>query len=802
MTRLFVKLGLGLVAILLAALLYLTYLAYSALPSYSGDVRIPGLEAPVQVRFGPHAVPTIEAASTPDLVRAQGFVVASERFWQMDLMRRVGRGRLAEVLGEDLLPVDRFFRTIGLGAAAERGVAAMPEAELALLRAYTDGVNAYLDHAAKRLPIEYLLAGFEPQPWEPADTLAIAEYMAWTLSFNLREELAFLRLAADLGPERAAELFPVDVGVAAEPPPAGAKVALAPIASGLQRIEARLASLGLPTPGPASNSWALTGDQTLDGKPLLANDPHLAPSMPGLWYELELVAPGLHTAGVALPGAPLVLIGHNQDLAWGFTTTIADTQDLFLERPGPDGTWVERPGGQRAAVSSVREQIRVRGREEPAERVLRSTDLGIIINEILGAPRDNPIHLTDPNTSTWLALRWNLELPATASAAVHALNRARTLAEARAAALQLRHTAQNLIVATGSGDIGWQTTGRLPERLLGTGKYPLAAWLRPVGWSGYVDTALNPGGTNPASGRIVNANHRNIPLDYPVVVSGSWLGPFRARRIDTLLDELKPLSTIDMHIMQTDRVSLQACLYVDAYARDLRRIRQRDAQVADLLERVLLPWDGEMAPNSRSAAFYLMLRQALFEALLGDELGDGLEALLALDTATYGPLDEAMRSGESSFWDDVSTPQRSEDRIDILIRAARVAQGRLGDRTRLDQLRFVRFPHAFDSIPVLGSLFSLGPYPAGGGDSTINVAKASPDEPGKVRFLPSMRVVYTPGDWRGTRGTLPTGQSGHLLSAYRTDQLDDWLSGRSHAWPWNGPTPEDEIGRMRLIPAN
>ena len=336
---------------------YVVWIAKRAEPVYEGRVALAGLAAPVRVRFGPHAVPTIEAESLGDLVFAQGYATAAERMWQMDLMRRLAGGRLAEVFGEEALPTDRFMRTVGLAQAAKRALDALDPLHQGLLRSYATGVNAYRDRAAGRLPFEYRIAGFGPDAWRPEDSLAIGEYMAWMLSLNVREELVFLRLARRLGNRRAAELFMTDEGVpapAVSPDlPDLAKMAdsadLAADPAGFDALLAMPARWGLPTPGPASNAWAVTGARTADGAALLANDPHLAAAAPALWYEQELRAPGLHAAGVALPGVPLILIGHNADLAWGFTTAMADTQDLFLERPTPDGRAVERADGEARA---------------------------------------------------------------------------------------------------------------------------------------------------------------------------------------------------------------------------------------------------------------------------------------------------------------------------------------------------------------------------------------------------------------------------------------------------------------------
>jgi acyl-homoserine lactone acylase PvdQ len=794
----------------------------AAEPRYAGDIRLPGLAAPVEVRYGPHAVPSIRAETVSDLLFAQGYVVAAERMWQMDLMRRLAQGRLSEVFGEDALPADRLMRTIGLGATARQALDALEPPYRDYLDAYAAGVNAYQAQAAGRLPIEYRIAGFAPEPWRAEDSLAIGEYMAWVLSYNLRGELVWLRLARRLGNVRAAELFPTDEGI---PAPAGAEAlpedlagpgsisgsgeGVAALALALEQTLDLPARWGLPVPAPASNAWALSGDLTADGQSLLANDPHLAPSVPGIWYELELAAPDLHVAGVALPGVPLVLIGHNADLAWGFTTVNADTQDLFVERLVADGDKtgdrVQRPDGASAPIAERTQLLSVKGRTEPVALTLRSTDRGVVLNDVLGEQTGTLLDLPALSAQTLLTLRWTTDLPDRSFAGVARLATAKTLEEGRAAGLEFTHAAQNLMLAHRDGGIAWQVTGRLPLRGRGSGTFPTPAWEPDYGWTGYVPGTANPGLTRPAGGALITANNRTIPADFPVNVTHSWSAPHRARRIADLLAEGPPQDAAGAVRMQQDRVSAQARIYLAALRAQLPRLLEVDPEGRRIADRFLLSWSGGFTPDSRAAALFSLLRPALYRATFGDELGEDLGPLMSLDLAAYSPLDEAVRSGRSSFWDDVTTPGR-EGQAEAWGQALNAAWAQLralgpeADDQRLDRVRHLTFPHSFAKVPLLGSLFSLGPIPMAGDGSTINVAKVDPGRPGEVLFAPSCRVVFTPGDWSRSRLTLPLGQSGHRLSPYRDDQLADWLRGDTHPMPWGGPAAGTEIGVLTLTP--
>jgi len=795
-----------LISLILAGGLYLFWSAKRAEPTYSGSVKLDGLAAPVTVRYGAHAIPTIEADNLLDLLFAQGYVVASERMWQMDLLRRLASGRLAEVLGEKALAADRFFRTIGLGRAAALGLAALDESERSHLDAYAAGINAYIAQSPGHVPLEYLIAGFEPAPWTPEDTLVIGEYMGWMLSFNAREELVFLRLAARIGKERALELFPVDEGI-----PTAVDAAELPDYSGripdLKPLFTLIRDLGLPIPGPASNAWAVNGQRTKDGRALMANDPHLAPSLPGIWYELELQAPELHVAGATLPGFPFVAIGHNEHLAWGFTTVIADTQDIFVERPSADGRAVERPNNRTEPITIRSESISVKGRAKAERAEIRATSHGVIINDVLGNNTGTPMDLAAVTASGLLALRTNLDEPDRGSVAFYRLNRAETIEQARAAMTDLRHAAMNLMLAHRDGSIAWQVSGLYPERGRGSGKYPSPGWEPGYGWNGYVDPRRNPGLTDPPGYALVTANQRTLPDDHPLSIGHSWMAPYRARRIEDMLSERNPVTAEDMARMQLDRISLQALSFKQALGRVAPKIRLQDGEARLIADEYLMSWDGGFEADSRAAALFLFLQPALFEALYEDELGEDLDALMSIAITHYNALEEVIHTGNSSFWDDIRTPQK-EQPAHIWARALRSAKAEL-DRhlptlgtQRLDTLRSLTFPHALDRIPLLEQFFGIGPLPVAGDAHTVNTMKTSPLAPQDAKFIPTLRALFTPADWPASRMTSPLGQSGHRFSPYRADQLEDWLEGRSHPLQWQGPAPGSEIGVMALIPAS
>lgn len=772
------------------------WLARQAEPVYDGELALAGLADAATVTFSKHAVPSVRANSMEDLMFAQGYLEASERMWQMDLMRRIARGRLAEILGEKALGVDRLFRTLGLGRAADRNLAVLSPHGRSLLEAYARGVNAYRAIATRRLPLEYRIAGIEPDAWSAVDSLSIAEYMGYLLSFNAKEELLYLSLAARVGKERALELFPSDEDV---PAPTDA-YRLPEYFSGAGLVDpyTTLArTLGLPLPGPASNTWVVSGQRTRSGKPLLAGDPHLMPSLPGIWYELEMQAPGYHTAGISLPGLPLIVIGHNETLAWSMNTSMADTQDIYIERIADSGKAVVRPGGRIEAIKESVELIGIKDRPEPHRLRIRSTSHGVILNEVLAEDRPLPMDFVRLEYPELIALRWNIERPDRAFDGIYALNVASTLDDAMQAIELIGHASQNILLAHRNGDIGWKMSGILPQRRGGSGTFPVPGWDGTYGWSGYVAPQRNPGVVNPASGVIISANNRTVPLDYPVHVSRSWMPPYRARRIEQLLNGNTELTARDMRMIQLDRLGLETEPWRKALRELEAEIRASDPDLWSRTGSLLVAWDGNFDEDSHAAALFVRLRQALLEAIYADELGDTLGAFMDMHLYAYGALQETVRTGRSSFWDDIRTPQ-TETPAHIWLRALR----RVADQNNgtLGEMRRLVFPHAFHNVPLLGQFFDAGPFSTGGDNHTVNVVKAAINAPEDPLFIPSYRVVYPAGDWEAVRGTQTLGQSGHRFSAFRSDQLDDWRAGRLHRWSWNGPGSGTGAGALRLLP--
>ncbi|MFY9552558.1 MAG: penicillin acylase family protein, partial [Thermoanaerobaculia bacterium] len=530
-----------------------------AFPKTDGIVRVPGHAAPITIETDAHGVPTIRASSIPDAMFGLGYVHARDRLWQMEFQRRAGSGRLAEILGERLVPADRFLRTIGFRRTAEAEWAALSAPARRLLEAYAAGVNAYLEADSAR-PIEFRLLRVSAEPWRPADSLVWGRMMAWDLAANAADEIRRARLIEALGVEKAAELLP---SAASEPTilegsewrsrSAAAESQVSGPRSQVDWARAQrgfeaLAALGFGGGEDlGSNSWVLAGSRTSTGKPLLANDPHLRLRAPSTWYLAALDAPGLRAAGATLPGVPGVIIGHNDRIAWGLTSLEPDVQDLFVEEVAPGDPTRYRHGGEWKPFATRVETIRVRGGRDVALTVRESVHGPIITDALSGAGQ----------LGTAVALRWTgLDPDDRTAEAFFAFAAARTWDEFLAGARLLRAPAQNLLYADVEGHIGYTAAGAMPIRPRADGLLPVSG-TGEDDWSGTIPFDELPRVLDPPRGFLVTANNRVVPSD-PYPFGRTWGAPYRARRVTEMVAAKPRLSPEDAAAMQLDHRSLQA----------------------------------------------------------------------------------------------------------------------------------------------------------------------------------------------------------------------------------------------------
>lgn len=765
--------------------------AQRAAPLTNGEVALPGLAGELRIERDAHGIATIIAGSASDAYYGLGVVHVQDRLWQLETHRRTGAGRLAEAFGEAAVGTDRFLRALGVRRAAAAQWAAMRgEARQAVL-AYTAGVNAAMRDLVRARPPEFLILGLEPEPWLPEDSLAWGIMMAWDLGGNWRTELHRMRLSGLLPVDRINEFLPPYPG---EAPLATRDYAALYRELGLTGPATRLSLQGLDEQAPpsgvegvGSNNWVVAGSRTTTGKPLLANDPHLKLSAPALWYFARLKAPGLDVAGATMPGLPLVVLGQNADLAWGFTNTGPDVQDLYLEArdPGDPGRY-RTPDGS-AAFETFEEVIRVKGRPEVTMTVRRTrhgpviSDAGVV-DDVIG-----PNHV--------MAMRWTALDPDSDPVSVGlAFMRAASVADFFRAAERFVAPMQNMVVADRAGHIGVISPGRVPLRGAANdlrGLAPAPGWDARYDWQGFVAADETPRELDPVRGWIATANQRIHAPDYPHFITSEWALPYRQQRIEQMLAERPRHSREDLTRMQTDERSL-------AVPRLLPWLQQARPEhtLAAAAHQALEGFDGTMAADRAAPLIYWAWQRQLARTILADEAGAASFDKHFATRSFQDTLEGVLTRNDAWWCDDKSTPE-AETCAQASARALALALDELAARHGPDVAAWrwgaahqARSEHRpFSRVKALAWLFELR-APVGGDTYTVNVGRVGlkPDPTTGELFLdehgPSLRAVYDVGDRSRSVVMHSTGQSGlPFLRAYRSF-VGAWASGQMvPLWP-------------------
>jgi penicillin amidase len=748
-----------------------------SLPTTSGSVALPGLEGEARVIRDGYGVPHIFAPSLNDAMRVLGYLHAQDRLFQMDITRRVSQGRLAAIIGRDGLRYDRLFRTLDLAGHAKKSLAAFSPEARARLDAYAAGVNAWLAEG-QALPAEYTLLGFAPEPWKPEDSILWGKAMAWKLSANWRQDALRARLAMRYDPSRIERLFPKpfpEWPITTQPQiqaPSGRADTGAPTSpDGARRARASVIDfaemLALPVVGHgASNEWVVDGARSATGKPLLANDPHLDLNVPILWYLARITTPELTLAGATAPGAPVVLLGQNSHIAWGFTTTESDTQDLFIEtldasQPGN----VITPEGSRPMIEE-KSEIEVKGMA-PAPFTRRLTPHGPVMSEISAdiATKEQVVSLS------WTGFS---DTDRTAEAFFN-INTARNRDDFLAALRIYEAPAQNIVFAATDGTIGFVNAGAVPVRKSGDGRYPASGASGAGDWTGMVPFEGWPQLFNPPAGMIANANNMVTPLDYPYWFGYDQHPGFRARRIVELLGQKERHDIASFAAIQMD---IQA-----VHARDLVPYLLKapaDSPLARQALDLMRNWNFAAA-HDRPEPLILdwWLRRMNMHLLKS-----GLDAL----APTVGGLNaaaviEVLRNPDGFCNGDAGTDCSRAIKAAFDETLAELA-GRYGqDASRWrwgDEHQALMENQVMDRVPGFKTLFGLD-FPSDGGYYSINrggnVGPGDSERPLVRNSGAGYRGIYDLADPSQSRFIIATGQSGHPLSHHYADQLPLWRKG-------------------------
>jgi penicillin amidase len=813
--------GIALATLLLVVAGTGIFVVRHSFPSYDGTIELSGLEADVEVVRDANGIPQIYADKPADLFAAQGYVAAQDRFFEMDFRRHVTSGRLSELFGPDALETDKFVRTLGWRRVAEKELGLLSPATRQYLDDYARGVNAYLDqHSGSGLSLEYAVLSlggtdYRPEPWTAADSLAWLKAMAWDLGGNMDEEITRTKLAATLPAKTIDSLYPAypydrnepilssgsvdDKGKFTTAPvnsqaPARARFSKSLLKS-LDSVDK--VAKGLPLllgrgDGIGSNSWVVSGEHTTTGKPMLANDPHLGATMPGIWTQV-----GLHcnkfspqcpfeVSGFSFSGLPGVVIGHNSSISWGFTNLDPDVMDLYLERLSGNSALYK---GQLQPLQLRTEEFKIAGQKEPERIVVRESRHGPLISDIDDDAKEaGELAAKDKSTEAYgIALRWTALTPGRTADAIFAMNKAQSWSAFRTAATLFEVPSQNLVYADREGHIGYQAPGKVPVRRVGTGDWPVPGWDPRYEWAGYIPFDSMPTEFDPADGVIVTANQAVVPKSYRYHLTNDWDYGYRSQQILDRIQAAGKLDVAAMSSIQLDTKNRNAEMLVP-YLLRIGIPDDFDKQGQDTLK----GWDFTQPADSAPAAYF----NIVWRNLLADTFHDQLPEAVWPDGGSrwVEVMRNLVRQPNNSWWDDLRTPQR-ESRDDIMREALVQARAEITTKMarepsnwqwgRLHKLTLTNQTLGTSGIGVVEKLFNRGPYELGGGSSVVNATGWDASKGYGVTATPSMRMVVDLSDFDKSRWINLTGVSGHAFTDNYTDQTDLWVKGETLPWAFS-----------------
>lgn len=805
--------------------LYLFVYVQLSLPDTEGEVYVTGLSEQVIISRDEFGIPYIRAKNEADAFFGLGYASAADRLWQMEVFRLTAQGRMSEVAGRKTLNIDLYMRSIGLAEISQKTWRNMPEKFKKLMIAYAAGVNAYLEEATA-LPIEFLLAGHEPEPWEPIDSLHVFGLINLSLSTNQVEELAFLNIASQLGVEKTAYLFPVypdehipfdeaeklktvvlphkDLLQLKAPSTPGENGQPVPHETKTAKADTFLKTyfneiVPAIQPGvPASNNWAVAPQKTKSKKTLLANDTHLMVTMPSTWMLAHIKTDTFDAAGVLVPGTPVLAIGFNGHVAWGVTMVMGDSQDIFLEK------YCTMANGTRGYVykkdclpfKEKEQDIHIKN-EGHESFVIKKTLHGPLLNDAITEPSGIPLTPAPMESEYGLAHRWSYADKETSYIGFYDLLKAKDISQARQA-LNLINTIYLNVAYADAENIAWVATGAYPIRKKGRGLLPSPGYSAEYDWQGYHPVTKNPALLNPPEGFIATANNRTIDNSYEVQVSSSWHVPERVERIRELLSKKSSFTREDMQKMQADTVSRMALatkkiIYLNRKTILAIAATDNKEEQAKAAIEMLKNFDGNMTANSSAAAltgrFYHHFTRNVFLDELGPENTSLWQSFLMANHRSYAAPQDHLLGRPSEFWDNIHT-EKIETRLSIitqsLLEAWQELKDEQGENWQWGASHTLKWKHDITSeAGFLGFYFNRGPYAMGGSLHTVNVAGQTWGSSSKIWLIPAMRMTVDFSKPEPVQLLTHAGQSGNPASKHYDDMIQPFLDVSNHPLPFH-----------------
>jgi len=763
----------------------------STLPDYTGELTVPGIIKPVEIIRDSYGMPHIYAQTDEDGYFALGYCMAQDRLFHMDVVRRVVRGRLSEILGGDLVPTDKLFRTISAGKSIEAIVSNYPPEIIAALKAYTAGVNHFIENHKGPLPVEFALLGIEPETWQYSDGIATHYYMAWDLNSAFDTEMLYAAVIEKVGEKMAKDIFPDYAQGYPTIVPQGITSL-----DFLRRLNLAREVLGTAG-GGASNNWVVSEKKSATGMPIFANDPHLGHGAPGIWYEAHLVTPSMNVSGSVLPGIPYVIIGANEHVAWGLTNVMSDDADFYIEKINPDNPDQYEFKGRWEDMTIKEEIIKVKGGENVKFRV-RLTRHGPIIDDVNK-------HAEPKGTA--LSMRWTAYEQLQSIKALDLLSTARNIDDIEKAVEFWKCPAQNWVYADDKGNIGFWAAVGIPIRDGFSGALPVPGWDGKHEWKGYVPTAEQPHLRNPSQGWIATANNKHVDDDYPYIISQFYAMPDRFVRIKEMITAKEKLDVKDFERMHADFYMILAKEWVPVMLKSLS-----DEQLSGMAEKALTTlhdWDyvadaEGIAPTVFHAIINAMVKNT-FQKKLGDEL---YEQYIQNKYVVFNAMRNLMSLGQSVWFDDPDTSE-VESSADVIVKSFEEAVAYLDEKMgakvenwKWGKIHTLTIYHPIGkSVSLLGYFMNIGPFPMGGSIATVNPQPYRLSNPWEGYHGASLRYIVDFADRKNSRRVIPAGISGNFMSPHYDDQAKMWREGQYRPFVLDRESIEaDDKYTLKMLP--
>ncbi|MCF8231019.1 MAG: penicillin acylase family protein [Bacteroidales bacterium] len=774
--RILFIIGIILIVLLLGGIYYFNKISHQALPDYDKNISLNQVAHPVKVKRDSLAVPHVYAQNEKDLYTAVGYLMAQDRLWQMDFFRRVTQGRLSQIFGERVLDIDILMRSLRIPEKSELVKETSTEKVINALKAFSSGVNQYIESHRSELPPEFELLGYQPERWKPVHSINLLGFMAWDLSPGWDIEIALYKISKAVSKEKYKLLIPVledqeSIIYPAYEHPGKGKESL----SHLKEVMDSMEKMGL-TIFTGSNNWAVSGSKSETGKPLLANDMHLGLTAPGLWYQMHQVVAGkMNVTGVVLPGAPFVISGHNDTISWGMTNMMVDDMDFYLETINPKDSTEYLVNSEWKSMDVIKEQIPVKG-GDTIEKHIRYTHRGPIVSSMkdVGEP---------------ISMRWGGNEYSNELRSVYLLNHASDWKGFKNAVRSFKSVSQNIAYADIHGNIGMYCCGGVPiVEGKGVGIYP--GDTTQYDWKGMVPFEELPNVYNPEKGYVSSANNKTVTAEYPYHIS-HWfdLAP-RISRINNVLEQDKKFSVEDLTALQTDfKSELVSGLKPEIlkYTKEMKNLSSREETAREILEN----WENEYKAANVGAAIFEQFYLTFVKNLVRDELGQGIyREYISSKILVRNLMKNIWENPESAWCDNVNTPGVKEQFPGIIRESFRESIALLTEKMgetpavwqwgKIHNL-ILKHPLARDN-DMVEKIFDMnqGPFEVGGSFHTVGCYGYSNTHPFEVNFGASQRHVYSTADWDSSRSVIPTGISGIPASEHYRDQTRLYVNSRYH----------------------